>query len=202
MSKRIVQVLQETQEPLGVFQAKTALSRLPNLRNIRPETIQLQSHPRFRKQPQALMRAIDLENRYRYDSKRSKLFFGDEATAKPGSIVLVDQITSRVAPQTKFFYGVLLGVRQKGLMSSMVIRHVVMGTGVEMSIPIYSPMVSRITVLRQNEALGKLPACYFIRDKVVEGIDYNEIESMVIKYRNIEMRAAAQSGKSKVGETK
>ncbi len=51
--------------PLGPWIPKEAKGSLPDVSNIKPTDIQLQHHPRYRKQPQTLLRAIDLENRFR-----------------------------------------------------------------------------------------------------------------------------------------
>lgn len=133
--------------------------------NLDPHSVQLQRHPQQKKGPQSLIRSIDLENRFRYDRDgRHEAFFGDNATIKPGCVLLVDQITSRTAPQTKYFAGVLLGVRKRGIMSNMVLRGVVMGTGVEMVFPLFSPMISKLTVLKQPpEQVSGMDACYWIR---------------------------------------
>jgi hypothetical protein len=55
--------------------SKAPLKRLPNMRGIPTSAIGLAAHPYSHRQPQTLLRAIDYENRLRYDSDgRSKLF--------------------------------------------------------------------------------------------------------------------------------
>jgi hypothetical protein len=56
----------EIQMALGPWKPKEAKGRLPDVTHIRPKDIQLQPHPRWRKEPQTLLRAIDLESRFRY----------------------------------------------------------------------------------------------------------------------------------------
>ncbi|KAJ3305351.1 hypothetical protein HDV03_001644 [Kappamyces sp. JEL0829] len=192
----------ETVVAAGPWKPKEAKGSLPDVSNIAPREIQLQSHPRFRKGPQSLLRAIDLENRFRYDADRSRtnMFFGSDAAAKPGCILLVDMISSRVNPQPKHFAGVLLGIREKGLlqrlttgiMSNIVLRTVVMGVGVEQTIPVFSPMVSSFTILRPApSSLSSKSAVYWIRNKYTDtkGIDFGEIEGMVMKHKNQLFRA-------------
>lgn len=55
----------EPQPVLGAWKAKEAKGALPDVTHIRPSDIQLQHHPRWRKGCQTLMRAIDLEARFR-----------------------------------------------------------------------------------------------------------------------------------------
>jgi hypothetical protein len=112
-----LQINHETQTAVGPWKPAEAKGRLPDVTHIQPQDIQLQKHPRFRKGPQSLMRAIDLENRFRYDRDRARtnLFFDENPQAKPGCILLVDIISSRVNPQPKYFAGVLLGIREKGI---------------------------------------------------------------------------------------
>jgi hypothetical protein len=67
-----------------------------------------------------------------------------------------------------------------------------MGVGVEQTIPIYSPMVSKFTILKpEPKSLEKKTAVYWIRNKYTEtpGIDFGEIEGMVMKYKNQLFRA-------------
>jgi ribosomal protein L19 len=167
-----------------------AAGDLPEISNLKPTEIQLQANPLFRKQPQTLMRQIDLENRFRYFPSRQDLFFG-QRLIKPGCILLVDQITSRLNPQVKYFAGVVLGIRESGITSRIVLRGLVMGVGVEMTFPIFSPMISKFTVLQEppEKLLGQV-ACYWIRDKPREcGIDFGAIEFMVMKHKNQQLRA-------------
>jgi ribosomal protein L19 len=163
---------------------------LPEISNLKPKDIQMKANPLFRKQPQTLLRQIDLENRLRYFPSRQEMFFVRKEI-KPGCILLVDQITSRLNPQVKYFAGVVLGIRESGITSNIVLKGLVMGTGVEMTFPIFSPMISNFTVLQEPPAnlLGQ-PACYWIRDRPREsGIDFGAIEFMVTKYKNQQLRA-------------
>lgn len=167
-----------------------AVGSLPEIRGVKPTDIQLKANPLFRKQPQTLMRQIDLENRFRYFSSRQDMFFGKKEV-KPGCILLVDQITSRLNPQVKYFAGVVLGIRESGITSNIVLKGLVMGTGVEMTFPIFSPMISKFTVLQEppENMIGQV-ACYWIRDKPREsGIDFGAIEFMVMKHKNQQLRA-------------
>jgi ribosomal protein L19 len=121
------------------------------------------------------------------------MFWGANATALPGCVLLVDQITSRVNPQQKYFAGVLLGVREKGIMSNMVLRSMVMDVGVEMTIPIFSPMISNITVLKDApEDIKEKEAknVYWAREKYAKSsLNFEEIEGMVLKHKNQLFRA-------------
>lgn len=171
---------------IGAFNPRTAIGTLPKVGRIPPQSIQLQPHPRAKNHPQTLLRAIDVENRVRYDTdKRSELFFGENAV-QVGCILLVDQITSRITPQKRSFAGVLMQVRQRGLTSNFVLRNVAMGVGVEMTIPIFSPMVTKISVLKEPPADLDIARLQARKDK--SGVDFDEIENIVIRYKNQQAR--------------
>jgi ribosomal protein L19 len=182
-------VAEETLEAVGPFIPRPPIGNLPKVRSIRPETVQLQHHPRFRYPAQSLMRAIDIENRFRYDTdKRTDLFFS-ESRIRPGSIVIVDMISSRVNPQKRSFAGVYLGVTERGLMSNITLRSQVMGVFVEMKIPIYSPMVQKFTMVQEApESLRDMKSVFWLREKSHPDIQFEEIENMVLKYKNQQSR--------------
>ena len=119
---------------------------------------------------------------------RSELFWGSNRTAVPGCVLLVDQITSRINPQQKYFAGVLLGVRERGIMSNMVLRSVVMDVGVEMTIPIFSPMISNITVLKdppEDLKESEMKDVFWSREKYAKSsLNFEEIEGIVLKHKN------------------
>ncbi|KAG5654470.1 hypothetical protein H0H81_001969 [Sphagnurus paluster] len=62
----------------------------------------------------------------------------------PGSIV---QVTLEHAPST--FTGVLMGIRRRGLDTSILLRNVIQRTGVEMQFHVNSPHVKDIKVLQK-----------------------------------------------------
>ncbi|KAJ3386708.1 hypothetical protein HDU84_001330 [Entophlyctis sp. JEL0112] len=112
--------------------------------------------PRGKLKGHRLLRAIDKDLRERSvpfeftGDNRSALFAkrGPESV-EPGSVLLVEQLSSRSSPRKLAFAGVLLNIKRRGILSSFTLRNYVMGTGVEMVYPIYSPMVSRIKVLKR-----------------------------------------------------
>jgi ribosomal protein L19 len=175
----------------GPFNPKPTIGSLPKVHRIPPSKLNLQHHPRYKYPCQTLMRSIDVENRFRMDfDDRSELFFGKDCVAV-GSIILVDQIQSRDGNQVKSFAGVYLGKNNKGLMSSIVVRSLVMGVGVEQRIPIYSPMVSRFVVLKESR-FEKVENVYFLRKEKSDLVDFEEIENLMIKFKNQESRGLLQ----------
>jgi ribosomal protein L19 len=180
------------EKPFGAFQIKPAIGRLPVIKNIRPEALNLPFHPRYKYPAQTLLRSIDVEQRFRLDyDSRTKLF---EDKIKPGSIILIDQITSRKTNQTKSFAGVFLGKTKRGVMSSIVLKSKVMGVGIEMKIPIYSPMVKRFVVLKDSP-FDDIKDCYFLREEKSDKIDFDEIENLMIKFKNQESRGLLEGTK-------
>ena len=73
-------------------------------------------------------------------------------------------------------------------MSSMVLRCTVMDVGVEMTFPIYSPMISNITVLKESPPDIRekgMKAVYWAREKYAKSsLNFDEIEGMVLKHKN------------------
>jgi ribosomal protein L19 len=184
-----VTIVEETLASVGPFIPRPPIGNLPKVHNINPTTVQLQHHPRYRYPAQSLMRAIDIENRFRYDTdKRTNLFFSNDRI-RPGSILLVEMISSRVNPQKRSFAGVLLGVTERGLMSNITILSQVMGVGVEMKIPIYSPMVQKFLLVKEApESFREMKSVYWLREKKHPDIQFEEIENIVIKYKNQQSR--------------
>ncbi|KAJ3260524.1 hypothetical protein HK103_000666 [Boothiomyces macroporosus] len=177
----------EKLEPLGYFIPRKPLDKLPNVKGISPQELNLPPHPRYRKEPQTLMRSIDYENQLRYDVDGRTRMFLSEKTVKPGAILLVEQVSSRLSPQSRSFAGVLMEVKRKGLASNITLRSVVMGTGVQMKIPIFSPMVTKITVLQEppTELEGNTEPIYWaIEEPEKSGIDFENVENILLKYNN------------------
>ena len=173
------------QQVLGPFRNKKAVGKLPNVSKIRPESLNLPAHPRFRYPAQSLLRAIDVEQRMRQENQYTEMIMSGKVS--PGSILLVDQVTSRVNGQQQSFAGVLLGVRKRGILSSIVLKSVVLGVEVEMRIPVYSPLVTNIVVLKESP-LEKMKTAYWLRDKNHDQINFEEIDHILIKYKNEEAR--------------
>ena len=172
-------------EGLGPFKIKSALEKLPNVSNIKPEKLGLPAHPRYRYPAQSLLRAIDVEQRIRQENEYTEMIMNGKF--KPGSIVLVDQVTSRVNGQQQSFAGVLLGIRKRGILSSIVLKSVVSGVEVEMRVPIYSPLVTNIVVLKESP-LEDMKSAYWLRDTKHKDINFEDIDHILVKYKNEEAR--------------
>ena len=178
--------------------------RLPDVRNLSPKDLNLTYDPRGKRTGRRLMRSIDFESRLRHDlDGRTALILGPrkvasdhntslidgEGAVEPGSVLLVEQISSRSSPRTSLFAGVLVSVKRKGITSSFTLRNYVLGTGVEMVFPLYSPMVTRIKVLK------RAPAGFAAgRDEVNEirarpsmaPLSFSKIDDMVLRDKESE----------------
>eukprot|EP00842_Homolaphlyctis_polyrhiza_P003367 jgi/Hompol1/4030/HPOL_003442-RA len=185
--------LDEGGQPLEHFKPKPALEQLPDVRGILPEDLDLHSDRRHRKSHRVLLRAIDLEHRVRHDMDgRTQLISKDSPTAmKTGSIVLIEYVNARSKARKQYFAGVLMAIRRKGIMSSIVLRNYLMGTGVEILYPIYSPMILKIKVLQPAApelAEENSDDISWIRTKPCPGVDYAKIDEMIARYRSAEER--------------
>ncbi|KAJ8322824.1 structural constituent of ribosome [Batrachochytrium dendrobatidis] len=183
----------ENAEPLSHFTIKPALKKLPDVRGVLPKDIELPNDPGANKTFRVMMRAIDLEHRVRHDHDgRTQLISKSSPNAiVPGSIVLIEYVASRTMAKKQYFAGVLMAIRRKGIMSSVVVRNYVIGTGVTLQFPVYSPMVQKIKVLQQAapEFLEeRSDDISWILKKPCPGVDYTKIDEMVARYRSAEDR--------------
>ncbi|KAI8810512.1 hypothetical protein BJ742DRAFT_800617 [Cladochytrium replicatum] len=106
-----------------------------------------------------LMRAIDLDQRARhdFDDRYATLFRSDSPDAiVPGTVVAVEVVSSRSRPQPSLFAGLVVAVRRKGIMTHMILRNYLAGTGVELVVPVFSPLVTKIVVLKRMTEAQKL----------------------------------------------
>ncbi|KAJ3172935.1 hypothetical protein HDU88_004390 [Geranomyces variabilis] len=181
----------QTEGPLPPFFPRPATSPLPDLTGKSPQELQLPYDPRGRYHGARLLRSIDVDLRARLDlDKRAELFAPGSPTAvEPGSILLIEQVTSRSRPRKQVFAGVLIAIRRKGVMSNIVVRNYVLGTGVEMVFPIYSPSVARIKVLKRVTGVVRGDNMYYLRDKPsASPLSFTKIDEMVVRDREQERR--------------
>lgn len=110
-----------------------------------------------------IRRTLDLEHRIRFDPDgRSMLFARRSAKAlTPGSMVAVETAASVSNPTRSIIIGYIVAIRRKGGMgSNFVVRTTVMGTGVEVMFPVYSPLVTKIEVLQRSEEFQRSKLYY------------------------------------------
>ncbi|KAJ3112445.1 hypothetical protein HK098_008121, partial [Nowakowskiella sp. JEL0407] len=160
------------------------------------------------------MQSIEYDQRIRHDPDSRRDYFDPSSPlyTPPGTVLLIEQLTSRTRPQPQIFAGVLLEIRHRGIMTTIVLRNYVLKTAVELIVPVFSPMVSKIVVLKrlgaeQVEMLRKnsnpMPpkretraskyvwretkSLYWIREKPLESpVPFAVIEDMIRKYRQRE----------------
>ncbi|KAJ3168768.1 hypothetical protein HDU87_000927 [Geranomyces variabilis] len=181
----------QTEGPQPPFFPRPATAPLPDLTGKSPQELQLPYDPRGRYHGARLLRSIDVDLRARLDmDKRAELFAPGSPTAvEPGSILLIEQVTSRSRPRKQVFAGVLIAIRRKGVMSNIVVRNYVLGTGVEMVFPIYSPSVARIKVLKRVTGVVRGDNMYYLRDKPsASPLGFTKIDEMVVRDREQERR--------------
>ncbi|KXS16643.1 hypothetical protein M427DRAFT_154317 [Gonapodya prolifera JEL478] len=126
----------------------------------------------------SIRRTVDLDFRKRYDPpitpgpgdlpnlpSRMDLFsrsHPDRIT--PGSIVLVEQAQSVTRPARTTFAGVVIAINRNGLATNFTVRNTVLKTGVEMTFPAFSPLVTKITVLEKGTGYRRAKL-YYLRDR-------------------------------------
>ncbi|KAJ3117313.1 hypothetical protein HDU96_007219 [Phlyctochytrium bullatum] len=182
-------------DPLPPFLPKPVSSNTaPDVRGISPWKLEIPYDPRGRPQGRRLLRSLDLEHRQRHDfDNRTSIFSRNSKEAvEPGSILLVEQITSRSAPRKVTFAGVLIAIKRKGIMSSFTLRNYILGTGVEMVFPIYAPSVTKIKVLKRAEGFAKgKDNIFHIRSRpALAPVSFNKIPDMLMK-ESVAERAAS-----------
>ncbi|KAI9208213.1 translation protein SH3-like domain-containing protein [Polychytrium aggregatum] len=178
---------------LGPFVSKPAAAPLANLRDSGKTLAELGLHknPRGETDRVWLMRSIEHENRDRYDlDGRGELFDRNSPhSVEPGSVLLVEQVTSRSRPKTQVFAGILIAIRRKGIRTTFVLRNYVLGTGVEMTFPLYSPMVKRIKVLKGVRGAVDGDDMLYIRDEPAKApFSFSMIDEMLIRHREYERK--------------
>ncbi|KAJ3043923.1 hypothetical protein HDV00_003963 [Rhizophlyctis rosea] len=186
--------------PLPPFFPKPADSKLPEIPLTRRQLLHLP--PEFR-EGRELMKAIKQDQLERHDfDGRRPLFLNNRSPdfVQPGSIVLVEQLASRSRPRKQVFAGVVLGYKNTGIMRKIVLRNYVLGTGVEMEFPVFSPMVRRIKVLKRVSGMVGPGAedIYWLRDRPeASPLAFDQIDQMVVRDREAEKRLAAAAAAEK-----
>ncbi|EIW66635.1 hypothetical protein TREMEDRAFT_19129, partial [Tremella mesenterica DSM 1558] len=76
---------------------------------------------------------------------------------KPGSVISVVSHTTPARTNTNVFSGVLMGIRRRGVDTSITLRNIVQKTGVEMTYKIFSPLIKEIIIVKRADgSLGGL----------------------------------------------
>ena len=80
-----------------------------------------------------------------------------------GAVVQVQMITSKTSKRRTQFLGTCIAVRRNGIGSNFVLRNTVLDEGVEVTFPLYSPLITNIRVLRR-EPVRRAKLYYFKRN--------------------------------------
>jgi ribosomal protein L19 len=92
----------------------------------------------------------------------------------PGSIVrVVSYLTLSKPDLSSSFTGVLIGIKRRGNQTSFRLRSSVLGTGVELQVPIFSPMVKQVQVLKHIKA--RRNKLYYLRNKEKKDFDEKDL---------------------------
>ncbi|KAJ1552643.1 hypothetical protein HK405_010544 [Cladochytrium tenue] len=199
--KKVDKKADDEGDALPFFYPAPAPGRLPSLGRSKPQAVGLPFEPRHKRESHRLLRAIDVEARQRHDADgREALVFGVGPTGagrlEPGSVVLVEQLTSRSSPRRAAFAGVLVAVRRRGLLSSLTLRAHVAGTGVELTVPVFAPSVSRIKVLKRvaGFAGGRENVARALRERPgLAPVAFAAVDDLVLRDAEQERRLAAGS---------
>ena len=68
----------------------------------------------------------------------------------PGCVVQVQMISSKTSKRRTAFTGTCIAVRRNGIGSNFVLRNTVLDEGVEITFPLYSPLITSIRVLKRE----------------------------------------------------
>ena len=99
-----------------------------------------------------IMRTIHEKELQRLDptgTRRALLDKQSPTCLTPGSTVIIKRQSCLSNPAVHTFIGVLIEVRRKGTASSITLRNVLHRQSVELSIPVFSPLVKGIEVVRK-----------------------------------------------------
>ncbi|EPY49712.1 ribosomal protein subunit L19 [Schizosaccharomyces cryophilus OY26] len=101
---------------------------------------------------------------------------------RPGAVLLVESYSKYPLKESiNRFAGYLLRVRHRGPKSSFLLRNNVMGVGVEVLFPIYSPQIKSITVLKDN-GISKRPRRAYLSYLRQPRFRLAPVEPLVRKY--------------------
>ncbi|KAJ3335807.1 hypothetical protein HDU93_004379 [Gonapodya sp. JEL0774] len=134
----------------------------------------------------SIRRTLDLDLRRRYDPPQtpapgrtvappSRMDLFSRTHPKritPGSVVLVEQAQSVTRPSRTTFAGVVIAINRNGLATNFTVRNLVLKTGVEMTFPAFSPLVTKIDVLERGKGYRRAKL-YYLRErpKVFERVE-------------------------------
>src|SRR4051812_32599957 len=81
----------------------------------------------------------------------------------PGDTVVVQvKVKEGTRERLQAYEGVVIAIKNRGLHSAFTVRKISHGEGVERVFPMYSPLVSSITVKRRGDV--RLAKLYYLRD--------------------------------------
>lgn len=116
------------------------------------------------KRTSAVIWALAREEALRLQTAGRAVLATKMANARSGQIVRV-AYTHSLSPEepTRYFKGIVIAVRRRGLGSTIVLRNVVEGVPVERGFPLYSPLVKDAEVVGQRKV--RRSKLYFLRDR-------------------------------------
>ncbi len=85
---------------------------------------------------------------------------------KAGDIIEVVQKTPEAQNRLQTMKGICIARRNRGMGSSFTIRNVYFGRPLEMSFPLYSPLLQRVTMVKRGKTRRK--KLYYLRDKALK----------------------------------
>ena len=104
------------------------------------------------------------------DRPRSVVLEGTPATnpyrLSLGQIIMIRRRLCFSKPDHQTFFGVVIECEEKGWQSSVRVRQVVTGVGVEMKVPLYSPLIEDVVILKRPKAVPQGPNLFGVRDRV------------------------------------
>ncbi|KAI9102728.1 translation protein SH3-like domain-containing protein [Phlyctochytrium arcticum] len=183
----------EPESPLPPFFPRD----LTDSQRARSQELETSHGPRGVRQGARLMQSISnyLVNRLDVDGREQLMRGGSASGVEPGSVLMVEYITSRSRPRTQIFAGVLVAIRRKDVMTNIILRNYVLGTGVEMVFPIFSPNIKSIKVLKKVTGVSEGDNIYWLRDKPSSSpVAFTKIDEMVVRDREQDRRAKKLQG--------
>src|SRR4030043_1274729 len=123
---------------------------------------------------------------------------------RSGDIVKVHRkVKEGEKERTQIFEGIIISIKGKQSSSPMItVRKVSFGVGVEITIPIFSPLVEKIEVVRK--AKTRQAKLYYLRRKdfKLSKLKIKELDQFVAEEDEIEVAPAESAEKSDKGEEK
>jgi len=103
----------------------------------------------------------EIINKMGLRSRQALLDWRNPDYLSAGAVVQVQMISSKTSKKRTTLTGVVIAVRRHGVATNFTIRNRILDEGVEITLPLFSPMITNIRVLRRERV--RRAKLYYLR---------------------------------------